>query len=157
MFSNDNDVVLIRDARADWIHHLVSFCRGEMSAVETYRLTIHATGKTWLLKQLRRNLASHEHRVLMLRQRILQLDGAPPASSGPWGTFANVVEGVASAISENAALSILEEGERHGVTVYQRDLHNLDEASQRLVSEQVLPRQIETRNALEDLRRAMAA
>ena len=157
MSSNDNDVVLIRDSRADGIHQLVSLCRGEMSAVEAYRLAIQGTGKAWLLKQLRRNLASHEKRAALLRQRILLMGGAPPASSGPWGTFANVLEGVASAISENAALSILEEGERHGITVYQRDLGNLDEASQRLISEQILAEQFETRNALEDLRRAMAA
>jgi len=157
MFEINNEEVLIRDSQADGINQLESFCRGEMSAVETYRLAIEATSKEWLLKQLRKNLASHELRVGILRHRILQLGGAPPASSGPWGTFANVVEGVASAISETAALSILEEGERHGVAVYQRDLFNLDEASQRLVSEQIIPQQIDTRNALQDLRRAIAA
>ena len=157
MISSDNDQVLTRDSGADEIHQLVSFCRGEMSAVETYRLAIQSTGKTWLVKQLRRSLASHEQRVAILRERILQLGGAPPASSGPWGTFANVVEGVASAISEAAALAILEEGERHGIMVYQRDLKNLDEVSERLVAEKVLPKQFETRNALEDLRRGMAA
>ena len=149
--------VSVRDASTDAVDQLRSFCRGEMSAVETYQQAIQATKQDWLLKRLRENLASHEARVLLLRRRIEQLGGTPPESSGPWGTFTNVVEGVAAAISDSAALSTLEEGERHGIVVYQRDFFNMDEISQRLIAEHVLPQQIVTRNRLTALKRALGA
>ena len=145
------------DTHAEGLEQLMSFCRGEMSAVETYQRAIQSTKQEWLLKRLRKNLASHERRVLLLKLRIAELGGAPPESSGPWGAFANAMEGVAAAISESAALSILEEGERHGVLVYQRDFFNLDDTSQRLIAEHAISQQIETRNTVKVLRRALAA
>ena len=145
------------DAHTEGLEQLMSFCRGEMSAVETYQRAIVSTKQDWLLKRLRKNLASHERRVLLLKLRIAELGGTPPESSGPWGAFANAVEGVAAAISESAALSILEEGERHGVLVYQRDFFNLDDISQRLIAEHAISQQIETRNTVKVLRRALAA
>ena len=146
-----------RDTRTGALDQLMAFCRGEMSAVETYRRAMHATKQEWLLRRLRKNLASHEGRVLLLKMRIAEMGGIPPESSGPWGAFAKAVEGVAAAISESAALSILEEGERHGVMVYQRDFFNLDETSQRLVAEHAISQQIETCNGVKTLRRALAA
>jgi len=106
------------------IEQLTSFCRGEMSAIETYERAIQVTDEEWILAQLRYNRDSHARRAELLKQRILDLGGEPPKSSGPWGAFAGAVEGVASAIGERAALSILEEGERHGLADYRSFFEN---------------------------------
>ena len=133
------------------IDQLKSFCRGELSAIETYRQAMQITPQEWIQVQLRHNLASHEERVRLLRERILQLGGEPPDGSGPWGAFANAIEGVASVIGEKAALSILEEGERHGLADYRSDIDNLDYDSRRLVENLVIPEQQRTHTSLHQI------
>jgi len=142
--------------RARAIEQLQSFCRGEMSAVETYNQAIEATHDGRILMRLRRNLASHEARVKLLRGRIMELGGEPPDSSGPWGTFAKAVEGTASALGEKSAVSVLEEGEDHGLADYRADFSNLDLESQRLIADQILPQQVSTHGTLADIKRAMS-
>jgi len=139
------------------IDQLTSFCRGEMSAVETYERAIQVTEEEWILGQLRYNMDSHARRAELLRQRILDLGGEPPKSSGPWGAFAGAVEGVASVISERAALSILEEGERHGLADYRADFENLDLDSQRLVESKIMPQQVQTHMSLHEIVRTFSA
>lgn len=139
------------------IEQLSSFCRGEMSAVESYERAIKVTQEGWVLLQLRENLASHDERVRLLRQRILDLGGDPPESSGPWGAFAAAIEGMAAVIGEQAALSILEEGERHGLADYRSDLENLDRESQHLIVTQIIPQQIKTHMSLHEIVRAITA
>ncbi|AUX40208.1 ferritin [Sorangium cellulosum] len=141
----------------DSIEQLKSFCRGEIAAVETYRQAIAATNEEWLAQELQRNLASHEARVTMLRRRIEELGGDPPASSGPWGAFAKVVEGTAVAIGgPKAALSALVEGEDHGLKDYRDDLEELDCESHVLVRDVILPQQVSTLRTLADLKRLVA-
>lgn len=142
--------------RSDSLEQLQSFCRGEMSAVETYGQAIEATNDTQIIAQLRRNQASHERRVQLLRARIRELGGDPPESSGPWGTFAKAVEGTASVIGEVSALSMLEEGEAHGLSDYRSDFSKLDLESQRLVADQILPEQIQTHCVLASITRSLS-
>ncbi len=127
---------------------LASFCRGELSAVETYRQAMRVTQQSWVLTQLRANLASHEERARLLQQRILELGGDAPDTSGPWGAFATAVQGVASAINERAALSILEEGERHGLADYRADLGKVDGESLRMLENRIIPQQSQTYDSL---------
>ena len=127
---------------------LASFCRGELSAVETYRQAMRVTQQSWVLTQLRANLASHEERARLLQQRILELGGDAPDTSGPWGAFATAVQGVASAINERAALSILEEGERHGLADYRADLGKVDSESLRMLENRIIPQQSQTHDSL---------
>jgi len=137
------------------IEQLSSFCRGEMSAVESYERALDVTQQGWIVTQLLSNMESHTRRAELLRQRILELGGEPPTSSGPWGAFAGVVEGVASAIGERVALSILEEGERHGLADYRADFQNLDADSQRLVGDRILPQQVHTHTSLHEIVRTL--
>ncbi|WP_437999892.1 DUF2383 domain-containing protein [Sorangium sp. So ce185] len=139
----------------DSIEQLKSFCRGEMSAVETYRQAIAAAREDWLVRQLRLNLASHEARVQMLRRRIEELGGDPPSSSGPWGAFAKVVERTAVALGHKTALSALAEGEDHGLKDYRNDLEELDCESHVLVRDVILPQQVSTLRTLADLKRQL--
>lgn len=144
--SFDNDV-----SHPQTIDQLRSFCRGEMAAVETYLQAIEATKDEVILGQLRNNLTSHQGRVELLRQRIQALGGEVPESSGPWGTFAKVVEGTASVMGQKSALAMLEEGEDHGLADYRADFSNLDIESRRLIAQQILPQQIQTHDALSRL------
>ena len=139
------------------VEQLKSFCRGEMSAVDTYHRAIEVTKQAWVLDELRNNLMVHEEHVHLLKQRIIELDGNPPESSGPWGAFANMIEGVAAAISENAALAILEEGERHGLADYKSDRSNLDYESLRLIEDRIIPQQAQTHYSLHEIVRALTA
>ena len=126
------------------IDQLKSFCRGELSAVETYWQALSSTSQEWVRERLRDNLRSHEHRVRVLQDRIERLGGDAPDRSGPWGAFTSAVECMASVISESAALAILEEGERHGVADYREDLENLDRESRLLVEQVLIPAQERT-------------
>ena len=130
------------------VDQLKSFCRGELSAVETYNKAMEAAWDTTVLTVLQRNLTSHQTRVKLLRSRILELGGEPPTSSGAWGTFAKVVEGAAAAFGEKPALSVLEEGEDRGLKEYRGDLASLDVDSQILVRDVILPHQQETHRAM---------
>jgi hypothetical protein len=63
------------------VTHLNSFLRGEMAAVETYRMAIEkldgaSSGYTDVVNCLR----SHEKRVSLLRNAIIQAGGAPAGS-----------------------------------------------------------------------------
>lgn len=138
------------------IKQLRSFCRGEMSAVETYEQAIKVTHEGWVATQLRANLASHDERVRLLKQRILELGGDPPESSGPWGAFAVAMEGVASVIGEKAALAILEEGERHGLADYRADIDHLDRESRLLLENRIIPQQVQTHMSLHEIVRALS-
>jgi demethoxyubiquinone hydroxylase (CLK1/Coq7/Cat5 family) len=139
------------------IDQLKSFCRGEMSAVETYQRAMEVVKQGWVMEELRDNLASHEERVRLLKNRILQLGGDPPESSGSWGAFAKALEDIAAVIGENAALAILEEGERHGLADYQADVSQLDYDSLRMMNERIIPQQSRTHRSLHEIVRALTA
>lgn len=139
------------------LDQLASFLRGELSAIETYNKAMRVIGQDWVLTQLRQNLASHEDRIRLLRQRIIELGGDPPDTSGPWGAFANALEGAAAAINDKAALAILEEGERHGLADYRADLTKVDTESLRLLESRIIPQQARTYDAIQRLVQGMAA
>ena len=141
----------------DSIDQLASFYRGELSAVETYRQAMRVTQQSWVLTQLRANMASHEERARILRQRIVDLGGIPPEDSGPWGAFATTVQGAAAAINARAALSILEEGERHGLADYRADLGKVDHESLRMLENRVIPQQSQTYDSLHRIVESLSA
>lgn len=138
------------------VEQLNSFLRGEMSAVETYqqaidKLETFSTSRDQLLV----NLKSHQDRVMMLRDAIIQLGGTPAEGSGPWGAFAKVVEGGAKAFGEKAAVAALEEGEDHGLADYKRGLDDLDPESRTLVMSKLLPEQELTHKRLSNVKHRM--
>lgn len=138
------------------VEQLNSFLRGEMSAVETYQQAIEkleafSTSRDQLLV----NLKSHQDRVMMLRDAIIQLGGTPADGSGPWGAFAKVVEGGAKVFGEKAAVAALEEGEDHGLADYKRGLEDLDPQARSLVETKLLPEQELTHRRLSNVKHRM--
>jgi demethoxyubiquinone hydroxylase (CLK1/Coq7/Cat5 family) len=128
--------------------------RGELSAVETYRMAIDRVKDTGYQRVLRENLSAHEMRVNLLRNQIVKLGGTPSQGSGAWGTFAKLVQGGAGVFGEDAAISALEEGEDTGIRDYRDsdNLSDLDTDSLQLVNNQLLPAQERTHAALSALK-----
>jgi hypothetical protein len=136
------------------VDHLNSFLRGEIAAVETYRMALEKLERGGIARvELESCLRSHEQRVTLLSDAIRQLGGQPADSSGAWGTFAKAVEGGAKAFGDKAAIAALEEGEDHGLADYRRDLDDLDAIARRLVEAQLLPKQIETHRTMSQLKK----
>ena len=127
---------------------LNSFLRGEISAVETYRQALHKVQAPEKRGQLEECLRSHELRVEVLSRRIATLGGEPATGSGPWGTFAKLVQGSADALGEKNAIRALEEGEDHGRDDYKRELGKLDGESRKIIEAQILPEQERTHHTM---------
>ena len=139
------------------IDHLNSFLRGEISAVETYRMALDKLDANSPARgELVANLASHEDRVQMLRSAILQLGGEPATSSGPWGVFAKAVEGGARLFGDKTAIAALEEGEDHGLKDYKADLDDIDGEHRVLVTGRLLPLQEMTHRRMSSLKKQMS-
>jgi len=138
------------------VDQLKSYCRGEMSAVETYD---RALAKDDLFggvaDVLRTCQQSHQKRVAILREHIRAQGGEIPESSGAWGTLVKLLEGAAATVSKKMAISVLEEGEDHGVSDYQADVSSLPAEDQRLVLDELLPAQLETHRQMSSLKQAV--
>ncbi len=137
------------------VDKLNEFLRGEMSAVETYQMALDKVEASSAARdELLVNLKSHQDRVIALRDAIVALGGAPAQSSGPWGTFAKLVEGAAKALGEKAAIDALEEGEDHGLKDYRKDIQELDARGRQLVGGMIAMQQ-QTHDRLSALKRRM--
>ncbi len=134
------------------VAQLASFCRGEMSAVETYdRALANAMMKSFelVLTQCRQ---SHAHRVSKLSDRIKQMGGSPPQSSGPWGALVKFFDNIAEGTHAHAVISILEDGEDHGSRDYEADIVKLDIDTQAFLRLHVIPHEVETRRLIESIK-----
>ncbi len=135
------------------IDRLNSFLRGEMAAVETYQMALAKIDHISTVRdELLINLKSHQDRVMMLQDAIVELDGEPAAASGSWGALAKAFEGGASVLGEKAAVVALEEGEDHGLSDYNGNLDDLDDRERQLVSDRLMPAQQRTHDRLSELR-----
>lgn len=138
------------------VEQLNRLLRGEMSAVETYRMALDKLDRTSTARdELLVNLKSHQDRVMSLQDAIVALGGTPAKSSGPWGTFAKMVEGTAKVLGDKAAIAALEEGEDHGLEEYKEDIDELDPECRRIVN-QMLPLQQQTHDRLSALKRRLS-
>lgn len=135
---------------------LNKFLRGELSAVETYRQALERLGTSACATDLTENLRSHEQRVEMLRNQVVRLGARPSEGSGPWGSFAKLIEGGAKLLGEKAAIAALEEGEDHGLKLYRdrSDLEKLDLATRDFVERSLLPEQERTHRTTSALKHA---
>ena len=142
----------MKDYNQNQIDQLNSFLRGELSAVETYRLALSAMPSFEGQAQLVECMRSHEERVRVLREQIQRLGGVADRTSGAWGTFAALIEEGAAVLGQKAALAALEEGEDHGLKDYRTDLPKLAPELRAIVERSVLPAQVETHRTLSALK-----
>ncbi|MBN9683680.1 PA2169 family four-helix-bundle protein [Corallococcus interemptor] len=132
---------------------LNSFLRGEISAVETYRLASKHIETEVAKTEVEACLHDHEKRVEALKERIEKLGGKPAEGSGPWGVFAKVVQAGADLLGEKRAIDALEEGEDHGLKDYNRDVDKLHGEARTFVRQQLLPSQKQTHARLSALKK----
>lgn len=134
---------------------LISFCKDELAAVETYE-------KALTLAPLRKHASildscrtSHRARAAELTQRIDVLGGKVPDSPGMWGSVAPALTGAAAAISEGLAVALLEESEDRGLRHYRAHIDELAPPNRQFVLERLLPGQNSTHAALSELKHSL--
>jgi uncharacterized protein (TIGR02284 family) len=136
------------------IDKLNSFLRGEISAIETYKIALQKFEKATFVSALRDNLASHEERVSSLHAEIVKHGGEPAAGSGAWGSFAKAISSGAAVFGEKAAIAALEEGEDHGRNDYQRELEDIEPPTREFV-QGLLAEQLKTHAVLSTLKKQL--
>src|SRR5689334_16256429 len=142
--------------KTETIDQLNSFLRGELSAAETYRLALERLEQTEFRGSLVQCTRSHEERARLLTEAILGRGGEPADSSGAWGSLVRMIERSAAAISESAAIAVLEEGEDHGRDDYLRDIDNLEPSARQLVEFAILPEQRRTHDTIKAVKRSLS-
>lgn len=138
------------------VDKLNQFLRGEISAVETYRMALDKVEDAELRSTLQENQRSHQERVRLIREEIIRMGGEPSTTSGAWGTWAKAVEGTAKVFGDKAAIAALEEGEDHGLKDYKADFEDADDQRVRsLVTSTLRPQQERTHRALSTLKKQL--
>ncbi|MEJ7734540.1 MAG: DUF2383 domain-containing protein [Polyangiaceae bacterium] len=125
--------------------------RGELSAVESYELALTAANDLEVVRVLRQLRDHHEQRVLSLRDCIREHGGQPVESSGAWGVFARLVQRGADLFGDRAATRALEEGEAHGLEVYEKQAQDFHPDVRALVERELLPAQRTTHELCKSL------
>jgi bacterioferritin (cytochrome b1) len=114
----------------DGIERLNSLLRGEISAAETYKLAIENVeeGKhRHLRERLLTLLHDHGQHAQLIREEIGRLGGKADKTSGGWGFFARMVQGVSNLFGDTSALKALKEGEQHGLKEYEEATEEMTE------------------------------
>lgn len=140
------------------VEQLNSLLRGEISAVETYRMALDKLDATSTVRpEIEACMQSHQQRVIALREAVARVGGTPADSSGPWGVFAKAVEGTARIFGDKAAVGALEEGEDHGLKDYKDGLddEDLDMQTRSLITSQLLPAQQATHDRMSALKKSL--
>jgi hypothetical protein len=99
---------------------LDSLLRGEMSAIETYRMAIEKLegSNEPGVADLHRIQRDHRDAADAIWHRLERRGERPSEGSGAWGAFAKAVEGTAKLFGNSAAIKALREGEEHGLEEY---------------------------------------
>jgi uncharacterized protein (TIGR02284 family) len=142
------------DHSAD-VKSLNAFLQNELSAVEAYHTCIENLKDERIATDLADLQSSHQRRAMLLREKILELGGEPENSSGLWGSFAKMIEGGASILGDNSALSALEEGEDRGRDNYIEKSEDLSPELQRFVNAELLPEQRRTHDLLNGIQQRL--
>jgi hypothetical protein len=139
------------------LDQLRSFCRGEMSAVESYTAALLDGTMRPYAPTLSACRESHRTRVRRLRQIIEAKGGRAPQSSGVWGAVTEAMEGAAATVGPKGTLFALSEGEDHGLRDYLSDLPKLTTGIKGVLEREIVPAQRETRRAIAALRSSIQA
>lgn len=144
-----------REINKDTITALNSLLRGELSAVETYRQGLEKITDTSLRASLLECRSSHESRVQLISDRVVELGGEPSDGSGVWGAFAKLVEGGAKLFGDKSAIAALEEGEDKGLRDYRDEVKKVDGTTRTFVETQLLAAQERTHRTMSSLKKTI--
>jgi len=115
--------------------------RGELAAVETYRQALEKMQDAPEATELHALMTEHRSALQTLREHVTHCGGTPSETSGPWGTWAQLIEGAAKLFGNAAALKALKQGEEHGIKEYEDVLTDplLDPCCAKVIRTQSLP------------------
>jgi hypothetical protein len=105
------------------IEKISGLLKDELSAAQTYQQILDklkeqaALGDTESLFPIYEN---HKSAASCLQTQILELGGTPSQDTGAWGAWTKIVMGSANLLGKQAALMILQEGEKTGVVDYEQ-------------------------------------
>ena len=88
--------------------------RGELSAIEVYERALQKFVGQPEEGRLERLRDEHRAAAARLGALIRRHGGVEPEGSGPWGSIATAIEGVAAVFNDEAPLRVLQRGEVHG-------------------------------------------
>ena len=122
------------------LDYLNKIVRGEIAAVEAYSKVIEKFPKDAERFELASFRKDHENNVEHLK-RILRYQGeAPSDTSGAWGSGVVALMSIASFIGDRSAVTMLIEGEEHGLNQYSDVLnYQLPEGIRARISDTFLP------------------
>ena len=138
------------------VQQLGSFCRGEMSARDSFIVALTYPIMEPYREVLVHCQESHQRRAELLVHEIERLGGEAPKSAGPWGALTDIIERTAMGISRGAAIAALREGEDHGLRDYRADIPKLDPALRDFVEDKILPEQLDTHRAVTNLAQSIS-
>lgn len=136
---------------------LNSLLQGELSAVETYNMALEKIKTPATATILTECRSCHSDRVAKLTQMVTSLGAAPSTTSGPWGSFAKLVQAGAVALGEGSAIGALKEGEDQGLDTYKGASKHTDDVSGEFVLNNLLAAQERTQKAISALYENMPA
>jgi hypothetical protein len=126
------------EASISWLNRLL---RGELSAVETYEMAMSKCEKEACAGDLRHLLEQHREAADVLREQLELRNEPSSRSSGPWGSFAQLVTGAAKLFGTATTFRALKQGEEHGISEYESALNDaLDPECRELILRTLLPR-----------------
>jgi hypothetical protein len=134
----------------------------ELAATETYSQVLKklreavSLGDSELLLPI---FEAHKAAISSLETLILELGGTPVKNSGVWGPWASLVQGGANAFGRQAALKVLQEGEKTGLGDYEKALldQKLGSNIRTLILLKLIPAQHAHISTLEKMMNSLAA
>jgi bacterioferritin (cytochrome b1) len=131
------------------MHHIETLnklLKNELSAMETYQQALDKLQENVGLAEggyLMPIYEDHKEAASSLEAQIRQLGGTPSEDSGAWGTWAEIVQGGANMLGKEAALKVLQEGEKNGAGDYEEALQDaeLPSDARSLIETKLLPAQ----------------
>jgi uncharacterized protein (TIGR02284 family) len=141
--------------QADTAVKLNDLLRGELSAIESYNQAIKHLNQLNMMPILEEAHNCHVERANTLSKKVRDLGGQPVESSGVWGALAKILESGAHLFGDKATITVLEEGEDHGLEQY-TTLCSDSNLEVRSIVRQFLPKQELTHSIMRDLKRSFA-
>ena len=108
------------------VDQMNSLLRGEISAVEAYVMVLEKLEQDPDAINLHEFLDDHTKAVAYWKEQIDREGAFSEESSGPWGTAVEAFIATAKLLGNNVAISALDEGEAHGLKVYEEVLGSDD-------------------------------
>lgn len=143
------DIGELHGATKHAIDRLGSLYSMEASAARSYDKALATPCLAPYREAFGLNRSSHEERVRLLRDRIQLAGGEPPQTPSISDSLLELFEDAAVTLSASSAVGVLERREERWLDEYNKALNVLHRENRQFVAEHLLPRQLQSRGALQ--------